>query len=425
MKYGIVTTGSRGDVQPFTALAWALKQKGHNVTLMANENFREFVEGYHLNYLSITGNGEEIIQSPLALKLLEGGNIIKFFYHLQKVARGSIQQANQDILNGCKDFDCIITNVLNFPLVYSICEKYRLKMAVVLLSIPLTPTSEFPHQFFSPFINARWLNAATYHIGLRLMWQLIKKQNNEFRKQLQLPKQNVVKAYFRSNSLTLYAMSKELMPQPSDWPSNTHVTGFISLPAVVRNSNVMDKHPGGLEEWLAKGSKPLYIGFGSIPIPNMTVFTQILYKVLDQYRVVFCQGWSVLPVLLQHPDLFVVKQVNHEWLLPQCSTAIIHGGIGTIAAVMRAGIPVVVVSVLADQPHNAAMVVDKKIGLHIPFKKFGFSRLITALAITHAEEMVRTASQVGMRVVNENGLEQCVTLIEAYFGKQLFQDTVK
>ena len=75
MRYGIITTGSRGDVQPFIALALALMEKGHQVTVITNENFRAFVEGFGVSYRPITGDTEKIINSPEALKLLEGGSI--------------------------------------------------------------------------------------------------------------------------------------------------------------------------------------------------------------------------------------------------------------------------------------------------------------------------------------------------------------
>ena len=84
MRYGIITTGSRGDVQPFIALALGLMQKGHDVAMVASENFREFVEGFGVQFMPVTGNSEQIINSPVALKLLEGGSVFKFFYHLQK-----------------------------------------------------------------------------------------------------------------------------------------------------------------------------------------------------------------------------------------------------------------------------------------------------------------------------------------------------
>src|ERR1700761_4801809 len=118
MRYGIITTGSRGDIQPFIALALALTEKGHSVRIVASENFREFVEGFGVPFSPITGHTENLINSPEALKLLEGGSIFKFFYHLQKVSARSASRSNKDILEACSHFDGIITSVLPLPIVY-------------------------------------------------------------------------------------------------------------------------------------------------------------------------------------------------------------------------------------------------------------------------------------------------------------------
>src|ERR1700744_5484116 len=127
MKYGIITTGSRGDIQPFIALALGLMEKGHAARIVASENFREFVEGFGVPFSPITGHSEQLINSPEALKLLEGGSIFKFFYHLQKVAAQHAGQSNRDMLDACSRFDALITSVLPLPMVYSIAEKYRKK----------------------------------------------------------------------------------------------------------------------------------------------------------------------------------------------------------------------------------------------------------------------------------------------------------
>ena len=92
-------------------------EKGHHVTVVTNENFRGFVEGFGVPYLPITGDTEKIINSPEALKLLEGGSIFKFFYHIQKVSAETTDQANRDILQACANFDHLITSVLPLPVV--------------------------------------------------------------------------------------------------------------------------------------------------------------------------------------------------------------------------------------------------------------------------------------------------------------------
>lgn len=413
MKYGIITTGSRGDVQPFIALALALMEQGHTVTIVTNENFRSFVAGFGVAYLPITGDTERIINSPEALKLLEGGSIFKFFYHIQKVSAETADQANRDILQACANFDHLITSVLPLPLVYSIAEKYKKKLAVIFLSVPPVPTKEFPFQVFGAKGHP-WFNRLSYKLT-GLAYLMIRKKMNAFRKEIGLPPANVLKAMLKSDTLALTAISQLLLPQPKDWPSSAHVTGYLFLPARAREKPGQQEIPEGLETWLAKGDTPVYMGFGSIPIPDQARLIRALQGLLTERRVVLAAGWSTLNNIPEHPNLFTAKYVNHDWLLPQCSAAIIHGGIGTIAAVLRSGRPIIVVSILADQPINGQMIQQKGLGFHIPFKHLSPERLLQAIRASDNPQTSQNCAAAAAFVNAEHATEKAISLIERYF----------
>ena len=184
----------------------------------------------------------------------------------------------------------------------------------------------------------------------------------------------------------------------------------------------MNEIPEGLEDWLAKGDKPVYMGFGSIPVPDKEKLIHTLQGLLAKRRVVFGAGWSILGGagaadggLPTHPNLFVTKYVNHDWLLPRCSTAIIHGGIGTISAALRSGTPIIVVSILADQPVNGKMIEQKKLGYHLPFKKLSPEKLLQAINAAEAPLIKETCKTTAAGIKTEDGLGNAVNLIEKYF----------
>ncbi len=413
MKYGIITSGSRGDVQPFIALALALMEKGHEVTLVAPENFREFIEGFGVSYWPVTGNTERLINSPTALKILEGGSIFKFFYHLQKVSAQTAEQSHRDMLEACSRFDSLIVSVLPLPVVYSIAEKYRKKCAVIFLSVPPIPTREFPFQIFGTKGHV-WLNKLSYRL-MGLAYAMISQQVGRFRKGIGLPPSNVMKACLRSDMLAITAISQLLVRQPGDWPPSAHITGFFFLPKPAREKPGFNELPEGLQEWLAKGDKPIYMGFGSIPIPDQAKFLRTLDGVLAKKRIVLAVGWSVLDGLPVHPDLFVGKYVNHDWLLPRCSAAIVHGGIGTVGAALRSGTPLIIVSILADQPINGKMIEQKKLGFHIPFKELSSGSLLRAINATADPVITENCKTAAATLGAEDGLKEAVYLIEQYF----------
>jgi len=413
MRYGIITTGSRGDIQPFIALALALMDKGHDVTLVASENFKAFVEGFGVSFSPVAGDTRQLINSPKALKLLKGGNVFRFFYHLQKVSAQSADQSNRDMLEAGSHFDGVITSVLPLPIVYSIAEKYRIKCAVVFLSLPPIPTRAFPFQVLGTNVHP-WLNRLSYRL-LGVGYAMISKKVNRFRKDIGLPPANVMKACLQSDMLAVTALSQQLIKQPADWPPNAHITGFFYLPPSAREKTAVKEMPEGLEDWLAKGDKPIYIGFGSISVPDKEKLLHTLQGILAKKRVVFGLGWSILDGLPIHPNLFVIKYVNHDWLLPRCRVAIIHGGIGTIGAALRSGTPIIVVSILADQPVNGKMIEQKRLGFHLPFSQLSPGKLLRTIEAAEEEEIQRNCKATAEAIRTEDGLGKAVHLIEKYF----------
>ncbi len=425
MKIGIITTGTRGDIQPFISLSVALLQRGHHVTFIAPSNFKNFIESFNIKFVPLSVDFEEIICDPIFVKLLYSGNGFKYLkYFRKKVTKSVREKIGVETLDATRGVDYLISNTINLSTVYSIGEKFDKKVAVVSINMPSTPTTEFPFLTFKNF-KSPWLNKFSYNI-LRLFWLVIKKETNEYRSYLGLPKLNFWKTLQESNILIIYSMSP-LISRPMDWPSNTHVTGFFNMPVSEQQNIYISDIPAGLEEWLKIGDSPIYIGFGSMPIPDPSLFSAILNEILitTDLRFVFGLGWSSMPELLQHSNLFVVKNINHQWLLPQCKTAIFHGGIGTVAAVMRAKIPSIVLSILSDQPSNGVMMQNIHIAIHIPFTKISTKKLLSAIQKTQTPLMIESAKKFGDIVIKENGLIDAVDLIEAYFDKPLDQKNNK
>jgi UDP:flavonoid glycosyltransferase YjiC (YdhE family) len=219
--------------------------------------------------------------------------------------------------------------------------------------------------------------------------------------------------------LAILAESQELVKRPADWPPTAHISGFFFLPPAVKAAaHSRDTQPEGLEEWLTGGEPPVYIGFGSIPIPNPEQFYATLKGILVKKRVVLGKGWSVLDGLPSHPSLFVSKYFDHDKLLPHCSAAVIHGGIGTIGAILKTGIPIIVVSILADQPINGKFIERRKLGFHLPFKKLSAARLLHALEAVQFPAIIENCRNIAAHIRAEDGVATAVRLIEDYFEEK-------
>lgn len=419
MHYAICTYGTRGDVQPYIALALGLMDRGNRVTVLAPENFRDFVESYGVHFYPLHGDAEAILQSEEGQRVLKTGNIVAILKYMQKAGREIQPIVNQDLLTGCAKADVLISSVLAVIWVRTIAEKLGKEWGLVQLNPPSAPTKEFPFAELA-FINWGPYNWFIYWLLGKVYWQFNKDALNKFRASLGLAAVTTanMKNDAAANHLDLYAFSPQLIRQPADWNSNTRITGFLTLPPKIREANKGETLPAGLEDWLHHPDKPVYMGFGSMPVPDVDKITAILQEITQStnLRILFCKGWSQIPKLQSHPNLFVVDKINHQWLLPQCKAAVIHGGAGTLAAVLKAKIPVIISSVFGDQVWWGDIIQKKKLGFHIPFKQLTADKLIKAISQSQSEKIKRNAAETGEAINQEDGLNTALNAIEDYFN---------
>jgi sterol 3beta-glucosyltransferase len=420
MHYGIVAIGSRGDVQPYVALALGLMERGHEAILMAHENFKDFVEDYSIRFIPLRGNVEAMLQSEEGMRTLRAGDIISFSRYLQKITAKTGETIIAEILEECRKADVLIASLLALPWVEGLSEKLGKKWAAVQLNLPTVPTKAFPMAVLG-LINFPAYNRLTYRLYDFFYYKAVKKLTDGFRKSLELPplKKSLLKKMQDSNILNLHCFSPSLLVRPNDWQANNDITGFLFLPAAYN-----EKIPIELIHWLNAGDKPIYIGFGSIPIPNPQLLSSIIKNLLltTTHRFIFCQGWSLPIDLPEHPNLFQLKSISHQWLFPHCKTAIIHGGVGTTAAVLNAKIPAIIVSIIADQPWWGKIINRKKLGAHIPFKKLSAQKLLSAITKTQSPEIKENAFDMGERISREDGLKQTIQALEEYFTGRIKYD---
>ena len=417
MKIGIFTYGTRGDVQPYIALALGLKNNGHKVILSAPENFKDLVEGFGIEFHALYGNAEEMMNSTEGLNILKTENTIKLMQFFFKALNSIKVPLRKSYIEGVNKVDVIIANTATLPVISAIAERQNKKMALTYFMPPVVPTREFPLGDFD-FLNFPWYNQLSYKIAHFFFWKFVKREVNEFRQELGLPllTESLITHIEKQNLLDLYCISPLLIPQPKDWAANHKITGFLTVPSHRERHSESDS--SALMDWLARGEKPVYIGFGSNGVGNPEKVIAILNAILNTIneRILFCTGWAQYPGLPQHERLFVQKYTNHDAVSPKCKLGIFHGGAGTLAAMLRNNLPVIIVSFYTDQPTWGKIVERMKLGVHIPVKKLNTQKVIDAIVTAQTTEVKDAVLNISEKLKNENGLEKAIAEIEGYFG---------
>jgi sterol 3beta-glucosyltransferase len=174
-----------------------------------------------------------------------------------------------------------------------------------------------------------------------------------------------------------------------------------------------------LLDFLQAGKPPVYIGFGSMSSRDPERVTDIVLNALriTQQRGVILTGWKGLSGRDLPDHVLRLDFVPHEWLFPQMAAVVHHGGAGTTAAALRAGVPQVIVPFGVDQnlwAHQA-----HKIGVAsrpIPRRRLTAERLAAAIAQSSNDPAMRQrASAISQHIQAEDGIARTVEMIEALF----------
>jgi UDP:flavonoid glycosyltransferase YjiC (YdhE family) len=169
---------------------------------------------------------------------------------------------------------------------------------------------------------------------------------------------------------------------------------------------------------LAAGDKPVYIGFGSMRERKPEETTHLLLEAIKRTgkRAILLSGWAGIGTSSLPDDVFLLKYAPHGWLFPRMAAVVHHGGAGTTAAVLRAGVPSVVVPMMSDQPFWGRRVHELGAGTApIPRSRLTADNLAAAIteAITN-RGMQENAAELGRKISAENGLDQAMSAIREF-----------
>jgi sterol 3beta-glucosyltransferase len=421
MRIAIIALGSRGDVQPYIALGRGLKQVGYTVRLATHENFEGLVSSHGLEFYPVQGNVQEIIETKEMRELLEKGNFLAITSHTAKLAQDAAIHWANDGLVACQGMDLLLVGVGGQNIALALAEKLDLPLVQAYV-FPFTPTKAFPSVLFPQFISKLGgiFNLLSHHLTRQLMWQGFRSGDRLMRQKVLGLKAAPFWGLYNSKILnqypTLYGFSPSVIPKPSDW-HNTHVTGYWFLePAPNWNP------PSALTEFLESGSPPLYIGFGSMGNrnPEETVDLILSALALSKQRAIMFAGWGGLRKQNLPSTVFLVDSVPHSWLFPRVAAVVHHGGAGTTAAGLQAGVPSIIIPFFGDQGFWGEHVAKLGVGAKpIPRKQLTAEKLADAIQEVMTDKAMRQrAANLGAKIQAEDGIARAVAVIEE-IGKSI------
>jgi hypothetical protein len=334
---------------------------------------------------------------------------------MRVITSGSASERFAIGLEACREADLILTSPLPFLMAYSIGEKLGVPVIGAFYS-PASPTGEYPAMIAPhvPGMPRRFMLWSHYMVS-RLVLLRFRKQVDRARREVlglgPIPS-DPLHELDRRHVPVLHGYSPIVCPRPPEWGDWVHVTGYWHL------EHPPQWHPSPeLVRFLGAGPPPIYVGFGSMTDEEPGRLASLVVDALARagQRGVLATGWGGLS-RIQAPHVHVVDDVPHDWLFPQLSAVVHHGGAGTTGAGLRAGRPTVVVPFgMLDQPFWGRRIAQLGVGPEpIRRRRLTVERLADAIRATTEPGVRQRAADIGGRLRKEDGVARAADAIDAY-----------
>ena len=265
-----------------------------------------------------------------------------------------------------------------------------------------------------------WYNMLTHRISEITIWTIVKRLINPWRVETlglpPMPWHGPFNTLYQNEMPYLYGFSPSVVPRPRDWPAWHHISGYWFL-----DRDREWAPPKRLTEFIDSGPQPISIGFGSMtgkPAEELLKLTVESLRLIGQ-RAILLGGWANTDPLALPETVLQIDAVPHDWLFPRMSAVIHHGGSGTTAAGLRAGVPSILVPFFGDQPYWGRRVQALGVGPRpIQRKSITVKKLTRAIhQAINDQTMRQEAAALGNRIRAEDGVQSAVAFIQTYLER--------
>jgi UDP:flavonoid glycosyltransferase YjiC (YdhE family) len=417
----LTTFGSLGDVNPYLAVARALQARGLRAILATSAVYRDRIEGLGIPFRPLRPDVGEFEGRAIARRVVDqrkGPQVV-----LCEVLLPALRASYEDTWAAAADADLLVCHPLTMTT----------RLVAEKKGLPWVSTCLAPLSFFSrhdpPVLASLQSLSLLRPLGPRLFGPLLGfvkwairgwfRPWHALRAELGLPPApNPVFAGLHSPHLALALFSSVLgTPQP-DWPKPARLTGFPFF-----DEGAAAGLKPALARFLDSGPPPIVFTLGSSAVYDAGAFYRQSAAAAARLgrRAVLLLGWAKqnLPDSLP-PGVCAFPYAPFSELLPRAAAVVHQGGVGTIAQVLRAGRPMLVVPFAHDQPDNADRVRRLGVAGVVPRQRYSAGRAAAALRpLLEDPGFAQRAAELGRRVRAEDGAAAAAEALEGLLRKPL------
>jgi UDP:flavonoid glycosyltransferase YjiC (YdhE family) len=413
----ITTLGSAGDLNPFIALGLGLSERGHTVVFAVEDSFRPHLltAGFEVRHLS--GDVEAFMRENADEMF---GNSATPISSIKAIVRKyivpNLRAKVEELKAICQEADLVVAHTQQIAATI-VSELTGVRLVTVSLTPAALPSAyvapnPWPLELPDPLLHLA--NRLSWSVGLALLRPIVDKPLNAVRAEYGLPpRHNLLNDGNLSPLLSAIATSPAFVEPKPDWPQGVKLTGFCfwDTPHAWEESAELRAFLDGGKPVVAVSSGSMGPGvekaFDQIYLTSIRVLRQLGARVL-----IIGAAPGSLPEKLPE-EVMALPFAPFSAIYPRCAAVIHHGGIGTTAQALRAGVPMLVVPWGADQFFTAAQVKHLGVGEYLARRSYVPARASKLLKALLEEGSYREQSQaVAARIAQEDGVAQLCTALE-------------
>ncbi len=374
MKAILLSLGTRGDIEPFLAIAELLKEHNWDVVCVFPEQFRSTTEQMGISFRGFDKAFLELLDAKDGKEFMGGkGSLIKRIRILIRLSiqgiklSGDIVALQHHTLMSEKPDRVIYHPKCNFALLWGMCNPGK--------SIMVSPMPGMAHPIddhtivagnFGKRLNRMFFGVVNFSKALA-----IKLMSRKYKKHYPAASTSIsgIKRIMLAKEKTFYTLSPSLFTRPSSWPPCAKVVGYYE-----RNKELNWAPKDELSWFLERYTNPIFITFGSMSTPNPEKKTEAIIRVLNKRQIpcIINTSWGGLKMPETFPDhIHFVEDVPYDWLFPKLYAVVHHGGAGTTHTALKYACPSLVIPHAVDQFFWGETISGKELGPRsLPIKKF-------------------------------------------------------
>jgi UDP:flavonoid glycosyltransferase YjiC (YdhE family) len=353
VRFVLAGYGSRGDVEPCAAIGRELLRRGHEVRMAVAPDLVVFVESAGLEAAAYGRNtrswldGQRDFETSLSRHFWRIHELIRLGRESLELFRQNWEEMSATLMSVAEGADLLATGMAFEGAAANVAECYDIPLATL---------------HFSPMrANGKALHRSVGTVVEWLVWRLWKKVEDVQRRELGLSRATCPwpRRIAERGSLEIQAYEEvcfpELAAEWAKWGDRRPFVGALTMELpTAADEEVLS--------WIAAGTPPIYFGFGSAPVESPADTIAMVGAACAELgeRALVCAGWTDFSDVAQFEHVKVVGAVNHAAIFPACRAVVHHGGAGTTAAGLRAGVPALVLwMMLNDEPEHYRRVLGR------------------------------------------------------------------